>query len=63
MNRETRVLHEEMESLIRLHRFGLFDTPGFKTRKDRIREFIRENEINVEQLEPLTLIFYRRYIE
>ena len=63
MDREMRMLHEEMETLIRLHRYGLFNTPGYIKRKNGIREFIRENGINVEKLEPLTLVFYRRYFE
>ena len=63
MNREMRMLHEEVESLITLHRYGLFNTPGFKTRKDRLMCFIRENKLNVEDLEPLTLMMYRRYLE
>ena len=63
MTREMRMLHEEVESLITLHRYGLFDTPGFKTRKTRLMSFIRENRLNVEELDPLTLIMYRRYLE
>ena len=63
MNREMRTLHEEMETLIRLHRHGLFNTPGYIDRKKEIKEFIRENRINLEDLEPLTLILYRRYFE
>ena len=63
MNREMRTLHEEMETLIRLHRYGLSNSPGYIDRKKGIKEFIRENRINLEDLEPLTLILCRRYCE
>ena len=63
MTREMRMLHEEVESLITLHRYGLFDTPGFKTRKHKLMRFIRENNLNVEDLDPLTLMMYRRYLD
>lgn len=63
MTRELRMLHEEVESLITLHRYGLFDTPGFKIRKNRLMSFIRENKLSLEDLDPLTLMMYRRYLE
>ena len=63
MDSDMRTLHEEVESLIKLHRYGLFDTPGFQTRKTRLMSFIRENKLNVEDLDQLTLMMYRRYLE
>ena len=63
MDREMRMLHEEIETVIRLHRYGLFNTDGYRARKKKIEDHVRENNIHVEDLDPLTLILYRRYFE
>lgn len=63
MDREMRILHEEIGKVIRLHRYGLTNTDGYRSRKKWILDYIRDNNINVEDLDPLTLILYRRYFE
>ena len=56
-------LHKEVETLIRLHRHGLYDTSGYRARKKRIEKMIAECQIDVKKdLDPLTLILYHRYI-
>ena len=66
MNREAAVgrLHAEVETLIRLHQHGLYDSHGYQARKRRIQESIRELGIDVKkELDPVTLVLYRRYLE
>ena len=66
MSREAivRDIHSEVESLIRLHRMGLYHTDGYKERKQRILDVIRENEIDVgRELDPVSRILFRRYME
>jgi len=63
MDRETRTLREEIETVIRLHRHGLYHTQAYQDRKRRVLDYVRENEIRVEDLDPVTLILYRRYFE
>ncbi len=66
MNREiTPVnLHGEIETLIRLHQHGLFNSNGYQARKRRIKDYVRENKVDMmRELEPVTYVLYRRYLE
>ena len=66
MSREAivRDIHQEVESLIRMHHMGLYRTEGYQVRKKRILEMIRENEIDVgRDLDPVSRILFRRYLE
>lgn len=65
MNREATVrsLHREVETLSRLHQHGLYNTNGYQVRKKRVKEIIRDYDIDVmKELDPVTAILYRRYL-
>ncbi len=66
MNREAAVrsVHREVEALSRLHQHGLYNSTGYQARKQDVKERIRELGIDVmTELDPVTLILYRRYLE
>ena len=57
-------LHGEVNALITLHQKGLYNTRGYQERKQRIKEFIHRNKIDLRaELDPVSFILYRRYID
>ena len=60
-----RDLHGQIENLARLHvRHGLHDSEGFQKHRERIRETISENKIDVRrELDPMVGLLYRRYFD
>ena len=60
-----RDLHGQIENLARLHvRHGLHESEGFREHRERIRETISENKIDVRrELDPMVGLLYRRYFE
>lgn len=65
MSREAIIgdLSDRIETLARLHiQHGLYETEGFRTQHSGIRNLIHEHQIDVKnELDPLSLYFYRRY--
>ena len=58
-------LHQQIENLARLHiQHGLYHSEGFRMQKERVRNTIRENNVNVrKELDPQINLLYRRYFE
>lgn len=57
-------LHGEVHALITLHQKGLYSSRGYQERKRKIKEFIQRNKIDLRaELDPISLILYRRYID
>ena len=67
MEREKMIqdLHQQIEDLARLHiQHGLYHSEGFRIQKERVRNTIRENNVNVrKELDPQINLLYRRYFE
>ena len=67
MDRELiiRNLHGQIEGLASLHiRHGMQHSEGFQRRRERIRQIISENGIDVRrELDPMIVLLYRRYFE
>ena len=61
MDRKLRTLDEEIVTVDRLHRYGLYHTQAYRERIQRVEDYIRENGIRLEDLDPVTLILYKRY--
>ena len=64
MDREAAVrdVSSEVEALIRLHQHGLYNSSGYQARRRKMEELIREYGIDLrKELDPVTLILYRRY--
>ena len=57
-------LHGEVDALILLHQKGLYNSSGYQERKRRIKEFVHRNKIDLRaELDPVSFILYRRYID
>ena len=56
-------LSDRIETLARLHiQHGLYETEGFRAQHSSISKLIHEHQIDVNnELDPLSLYFYRRY--
>ena len=66
MDREETVrnVQSEMESLVRLHKQGLYYTRGYQARKREIERCIREYQIDLmKEIDPVSVVLYRRYCE
>ena len=48
-------LHMQIESMARLHvRHGLYDSEGFRRRREHVRKLIRDNNVDVRrELDPV----------
>ena len=60
-----RELHEQIESLARLHiRHGLHQSEGFQKHREAIGRIIREHKVDVrKELDPMVGLLYRRYFD
>ena len=58
-------LHMQIESMARLHvRHGLYDSEGFRRRREHVRKLIRDNNVDIrKELDPMVGLLYRRYFD